>query len=125
MVSFPTKKWLTSHIEREHRYFESKPNMLEKHSNSNKNTRNKNEICSSPQQSRIDNNKNNVNNNSVSAYENHAHVVSGARNVFKQTMRDAENLCRAVGAYDMRFFLNLKRCVVKLGMKNLTISDLI
>ena len=58
MVSFSQKKWLTSHIEREHQSTES--NMLE---NVNNNT--------------------NINNPKVSAIENHRRVVIGPSNLGK------------------------------------------
>ena len=68
------KKWLTRYIEREHQSFE--PNVLGNSSANNINNTIRNEICSSPQQPKIDKNKN-VNNPIVSTYENHAYVVIG------------------------------------------------
>ena len=51
-----TNKLLTSHIEREHQSFESKPNVLEKSAKNHNNTTIKTEICALPQQPKIDNN---------------------------------------------------------------------
>ena len=74
-----TKKWMTTHIEPEHQSSESKPIVSEKSSNNNNNNTIKNEICSSPQQQKIDN----KNKNSVSTYENCRHLVIGPSNVNK------------------------------------------
>ena len=64
MWKFLTKKWLTSHIEREHQTNESKPKIYKL---------NKKNIL--PEKQRQGNNLN------VSTYENHAYVVRGPRSV--------------------------------------------
>ena len=74
---FFTKKWLTSHIQREHE-------SLEESSTIKNNDLIQNEFITSNHNSKIENvnnNKNNVNSPNVSTYENHAYVVIGPRNV--------------------------------------------
>ena len=73
-VKILTKNWLSTNFEREHQSSKSKPKTLKNSSNNNNNTTIKNEICSSPQQPKIDNENNN---------ENHANIFIGPRNVGK------------------------------------------
>ena len=82
------KKWLNSHIEREHQPTETQPIVLEKptmfvNTNRRKNTSIEKDTFTSHYQPKNVNNINNNNKTTVSAYENRCHVIIGASNVGK------------------------------------------